>query len=367
MTEIPATMRSLVAPRKCGPEGYEIQELPVPRIALPTQVLIRIHYAGINTSELQLAADQMGIIYKPQYPHQVGLEGAGVIVAVGPEVKNLKVGDEVYGMYVDKPMFRTPPPGFASEYAVAEERFLLLKPSHLSFEDAASLSAMTVATYQALRRGLQLMGEESLEGKTLYVPGGLSSSGCLTIQLARNVFGVSHIISTVSSPKIPLVEKYLPGMIDVLIDYQTQKLHDVVPKHSVDFVLNTQPSTFDEGIPLLKPDTGVLISLNAIPTRETAKAIIGEDRFSWWIGLALDLAQLIYKWKLRGTSIKYEFVSGGVEIREDLEKAGEFIALGKVRPVKRTADLNDIEAVREGCNQVFTGKGGTGKFVLKIV
>ena len=63
--DIPATMRSLVATRKGGPETYELRELPVPSITMPTHVLLRIHAAGVNTGELKAANGELGLFYKP--------------------------------------------------------------------------------------------------------------------------------------------------------------------------------------------------------------------------------------------------------------------------------------------------------------
>lgn len=296
------------------------------------------------------------------------MEGSGVVVAVGPQVKHLRVGDEVYGAYIDKPMFRLPPPGFMSEYALAEERFLLRKPAHLSFEQAAAVTAVTVTSYQTWRRALQLMGAgDSLAGKTVYVPAGLSSTGAMAAQTARHVLGAARIITTVSTAKVPLVEELLPGVYDQVIDYTRTRPRDEVAPGSVDVMYNTQWDSMDEGIPLLNPRTGVLISIASVPSRETAREIIGADRFRWWIGAVLDLAQWLYRWKLWGTSIKYEMVSGSLQVREDLERAGELVALGRVKPVMRVVEFGDLEAVRRGCEEVVAGKGGVGKLVVKIV
>ncbi|KAL7808946.1 GroES-like protein [Trichoderma aethiopicum] len=365
--EIPKTMRSLVATRKGGPEVYELRELPVPSITLPTHVLLKIHAASVNTGELQAVRGNLAMFYTPTYPTQLGQEGAGVVVAVGSAVKDLRVGDEVYGAYIDKPMFARPPPGFLSEYALAEERFLLRKPAHLSFEEAAGMATLVTTSYQTWRRGLQLLGARSLAGKTVFIPAGLSGTGAMAAQTARSVFGATSIITTVSTKKMGLVERHLPGVYDRVIDYQTQRPRDVVAPGSVDIMYNTQWDSMDDGIPLLNPRTGVLVSISSTPSKATAKEIIGEARWRWWHALVLDLAQLVYWWKLRGTSIKYEMVSGSLHVREDLEKAGEIVALGKVRPVMRVVDLVDLEAVRKGCEEVVYGKGGLGKLVVRVV
>jgi hypothetical protein len=59
-------------------------------------------------------------------------------------------------------------------------------------------------------------------------------------------------------------------------------------------------------------------------------------------------------------------VSGNFDVREDAERVGELIATGKVKSVRRVVDLEDIQAVRKGCEQIYTGKGGLGKLVIKI-
>ncbi|KAL7924075.1 GroES-like protein [Trichoderma austrokoningii] len=364
---IPTTMRALVAPHKCGPDAYEVVELPVPSITLPTHVLLKVHAAAMNTGELQSLDGRFGLLYMPKYPAPIGLEGSGIVVAVGSAVKSLKVGDHVYGAYIEKPLFRKPPAGFAAEYALVEEAYLLPKPTHLSWEEAASLTTVVVTSYQAWRRGMQLMGVQSLEGKTVYMPAGLSSTGSMAAQVARNVLGAETIITTVSTAKMGLVERYLPGVFDQVIDYKKQRPRDVVARGSVDVMYNTQWDSLDAGIPLLNPRTGVLVSIASAPGKGVLRTMLGEDRFRWWMGLLLDLVGLLYKWKLRGTNIPHEFVSGGVEIREDLEAAGEIVAREKVKAVMRVVELGDMEAVRKGCGEVVSGKGGVGKLVVKIV
>ncbi|KAL7901842.1 GroES-like protein [Trichoderma sp. SZMC 28014] len=364
---IPTTMRALVAPRKCGPEGYDVIELPVPSVTLPTHVLLKVHAAAMNTGELQAFDGRFGLIYTPKYPAPIGMEGSGIVVAVGSAVKDFKVGDHVYGAYIEKPLFRKPPAGFAAEYSLVEEQYLLPKPAHLSWEEAASLTTVVVTSYQTWRRGMQLMGVQSLEGKTVYIPAGLSSTGSMAAQVAKKVLGAERIITTVSTAKMDLVERYMPGVFDQVIDYKTQRPRDLVPRGSVDIMYNTQWDSMDEGIPMINPKTGVLVSIASAPGKETMRTILGADRFSWWMGVLLDLAGLVYRWKLRGTSIPHEFVSGGVEIREDLEAAGEIVALGKVSAVMRVVEMADLEAVRKGCGEVVSGKGGMGKLVVKIL
>ncbi|KAF4468105.1 zinc-binding dehydrogenase [Fusarium albosuccineum] len=366
MAKTPPTMRSLVAPKKCSPAGYEIIQRQTPKITKPEHVLLRMRAVAINTGDTQFASGMLDILFKAEYPLPIAQEGSGVVIAVGSAVRNLKVGDAVYGLHIDKPMFRPPPPGFASDYALSEERFLYKKPEGISFEEAAALPGLSVTAYQTIRRGLELQGRDSLAGQTVYIPAALSASGSIAIQVARNYYGADKIISTVSTPKMPFVEENLPGMVNQLYDYKTQDVPSLVGKGTVDFVYNTQFSTFDESAAVLKPQSGILMSIASIPTSAVMRPMVGPDRTPFWLCWLLDFAQIWYKWKLRGTKIKHEFVSGGPHIREDTEVVADLIAKGKIRAVYTTVDLGDLDEVRKACGRVATGKGGFGKLVLRI-
>ena len=287
---------------------------------------------------------------------------------MGSQVKAFRVGDAVYGLHFERPAIPHKSPGYASEYCVTNEKFLLPKPPHITFEEAASLIGSAITAYQSIKLGLEFMGDSgsTLEGKTVFVPGALSATGSLGVQLLKNAYGVKKVISTVSTPKVSLVEKYLPGIVDQVIDYRTQDIVKEVGKGNVDFVYNTQWQ-FTSTFPLLNPKTGVAISIASVPEPSTLREVMGPGVLPFWVGWLLGLIQLWYRFKLRGTNIRIAFLSGDGSKREDLEVVGELIATGKIRPVIRVVRLDDIEAVRKGCEEVRSGKGGIGKLVIKVV
>ncbi|KAF4970883.1 hypothetical protein FSARC_2153 [Fusarium sarcochroum] len=367
MSKVPPTIRSLIAPKKCFPDGYELIERPTPTITKPNEVLIRMKAVVISTGDTQFASGQFDILFGgSKYPSPIGREGSGVVVAIGSAVTDFKVGDAVYGAEIEKPMFTRPPAAWASDYVVTEAKFLHLKPDNISFEEVAPISSIIVTAYQTIRRGLQLQGRDSLAGQTVYIPAALSGTGSIMIQVARNFFGADKIISTVSTPKMKLVEEHLPGMVNQLYDYKTQKVVKEVGRGTVDFAVNTQFSTLDDCIALLKPKTGILMSIASLPTSGIMLEMMGAEFFPRWVGYLLDILQLWYKWKLRGTSIKYEFLSGHPGIMEDMKVVAGIIAQGKVKTVLTTVDLDDLEEVRKACVKVNTGKGGFGRLVVRI-
>ncbi|KAI0383548.1 GroES-like protein [Hypomontagnella monticulosa] len=368
MATIPSTMRSLVALKYCWPKEWEVADMPVPTIEDPKDILVKMHAGAIMTGDTQLARGAARFLLGGlKLPHKIGIEGAGIIAKVGPGVTQFKPGDAVYIFGQSRPMNMTAEKGYCSQYAVARENLTLHKPANVSFEEICSLASVITAI-QTIEMGLRLMRQngvtDGLEGKTVFVPGALSATGSVAIQVLRNVYGVGRIMATVSTAKIPLVEQHLPGLVDQVVDYtRTPQLTDAIPAGSVDFVFNTQWQVTDL-FALLKPDVGVVASIASIPSPELLHKMLPPLPFFvyWFAGLG----QMWYSWKSRGTNIKHEFHSGNIGQREDLERAGEVVALGKVKSVMRVVDLEDIETIRTEAQKVATGKGGVGKLIIKI-
>ncbi|CAK7202472.1 hypothetical protein SEUCBS139899_005195 [Sporothrix eucalyptigena] len=369
MAVAPKTMRALVAPRYCQPSDYEIIEVPVPTIDFPDDVFIKVHAATVQTGDTQIAGGKMRLFGRLEFPRKIGSGSAGTVVAIGSGVKTFKVGDEVYGTHFTPPVFpMVRDVGACAEYAVLSEGLLLPKPSALSFEDASSILGSAVTARQSIRRALELMGQPNgtLDGKTVFMPGGLSATGSIGAQMIKNVFGAARLITTVSTPKIPLVEQHLPGVFDEVIDYTTQDIVQAVGRGTVDFVYNTQWDLTGV-LPVANPDHGVVVSIASIPPSRVFSRVLGPEYVPFWVIWILDLVQLWYDWRQAGTRIKRDFVSGDLLNREDQKAVADLVASGKIKALVSVVDFFNIDAVRQACMHVSTGKGGLGKLVLKIV
>lgn len=106
-----------------------------------------------------------------------GFDVAGVVVSVGREVHKLKVGDEVYGDINEEGVTNLKALGTLSEYTIAEERLLALKPPNLSFIEAAAIPAALETAYEGLERA------EFSAGKSILVVGGAGGVGHFVIQV----------------------------------------------------------------------------------------------------------------------------------------------------------------------------------------
>ncbi|KAL5617913.1 hypothetical protein FOVSG1_000135 [Fusarium oxysporum f. sp. vasinfectum] len=354
-------MLSITAPAYTSPSGYELSTVSMPTITKDTDVLIKVHAASINPVDVKKAAGVFKMAIKEGFPYKIGYDAAGMVVEVGKGVKGLKVGDEVYT--------RLPEVGRGawSEFAKCSDRYVSLKPKNLSFADAASLPLAGVTAFQVLR---QYKG--SLEGKTVLIPGGLSGTGAIACQLAKNVFHAGKVITTVSTSKISKVPELLgEGTVDQLIDYTKQKVPEVIPPKSVDFCFDTTGQAM-EFLSLMVPSTGMIVSISTTPSASTLQASSvmrrpDNPRIPFAGRVFLDAADAIRRlraWRW-GVTYIYHFLDPN---REDLDTLTGYVESGKVKPVVGAkVDMRDIKVVREACDQTYKGKGGLGKTVFEVI
>ena len=115
----------------------EVQQ-PVPS---DDQVLVKIHAASINAADYR--SMRMGMIPKSRI---FGSDIAGTVEAVGQDVRDFKVGDEVFGDIIHAGW------GGLAEYVAVPEGDLAAKPADVSFSDAASLPVAGLTALQGLRK-----------------------------------------------------------------------------------------------------------------------------------------------------------------------------------------------------------------------
>jgi NADPH:quinone reductase-like Zn-dependent oxidoreductase len=145
-------------------------------------------------------------------PLTLGSDLSGEIVAVGPEVSDLRVGGQVYG--VTNPRFI----GAYAEYAVASAAMVSRKPSSLTHIEAASVPVIAVTAWQAL------FNQGHLEaGQRVVIHGAAGNVGAYAVQLARRA-GV-QTIATAASDDTAFARDLGANTV---IDYKTQRFEDEV-------------------------------------------------------------------------------------------------------------------------------------------
>lgn len=127
-----STTAQLQCARQGGP--FKIAHVPKPTLA-PDQVLIRQRVIALNLIDLKQR--DLGILI-PRWPHVLGIEGAGVIEAVGSSVRDLQPGDEVMG-WEGSGANEVSWGGAFQERVAVPAFFVAKKPGNIRLEEAASL------------------------------------------------------------------------------------------------------------------------------------------------------------------------------------------------------------------------------------
>ncbi|MGM3305326.1 zinc-dependent alcohol dehydrogenase family protein [Anabaena sp. WFMT] len=216
-------MKAILMTAAGNPEVLQIQEIPKPTPG-NRELLVRLIAAGVNPLDTKLR--KRGTFYPEQMPAILGCDGAGIVEAVGTEVRKFVPGDEVYFCYGGLGTKQ----GNYAEYTIVDERFVANKPKSVSFAVAAAAPLVLITAWEALyERGRLQPGDKVL------IHGGAGGVGHVAIQLAK--LKGADVVTTVSSQeKANLVTQF--GADKVIFYKQT------------DFVQATLDWTNGEGVDL---------------------------------------------------------------------------------------------------------------------
>lgn len=157
----------------------------------------------------------------------------------------------------------------------------------------------------------------------------------------------------------------------LVIDYTKGNLKDAIQPGTVDFLFDTVGNAM-EYLSLMRPDTGYITSVSTLPSGDQLQAsslmqLPHEPVLPLPMKLALNLMDCVRKFRARRYGVTYSYMfleSSG----KDLDELRGLVESGKLRTVVGTmASLRDIKAVQEACQVVYSGRGGLGKVVIKVV
>ena len=320
-------MKAIQVKRTGGPEVLELADLAVPE-AKGNEAVVKIAASGVNFIDVYYREGR----YKAVLPFVPGQEGAGQITSVGPDVKQLKVGDRVAYTAIM---------GSYAEYATVPEDRLVKIPRGVNYQQAAAAMLQGMTAHYLSHDTYPLK-----KGETALVHAAAGGVGLLLVQMAKNIG--ARVIGTVSTEEKAKLAREA-GADEIILytqsdfEIETRKLTD---GHGVDVVYDSVgKTTFEKGLNVLRPRGCMVLfggSSGAVPP--------------------FDLIQLSQKGSLyvtRPTLAHY------IATREDLERrSGDvfgMIAAGKLKlriehsyPLKAAAQAHrDLE-----------GRKTTGKLLL---
>ncbi|MEM8609773.1 MAG: zinc-dependent alcohol dehydrogenase family protein [Myxococcota bacterium] len=200
-----------------GPEVLEPAEIerPTPSVG---QVLVKIAASSVNTADLMARSMGPVVDFIPTPPASLGMDFAGTVEAVGEDVADFAIGDEVYGCAGGVAHHQ----GALAEYLAADARLIARKPTSLSMVEAAALPLVSITAFEALFDRMKLTA-----GQKVLIHGGAGGVGHVAIQLAVNA-GASVFATDSGEQRLAVVEEL--GAMP--IDYATTKVEDYVARHT---------------------------------------------------------------------------------------------------------------------------------------
>src|ERR1700687_1903678 len=130
------------------------------------EVLVRLQAAGVNPADWKFRQGYMKAYVPLTFPWTPGLEGAGIVEAVGAGVTDFRPGDAVFG----------PINGTYAQYTVAPANELALKPATLSFDEAASVPVGALTGWGAVEAA------DIQPGQRVFVQGAAGGVGLFAAQ-----------------------------------------------------------------------------------------------------------------------------------------------------------------------------------------
>ncbi len=285
-------MKALVLDRYGKKRALRLADMPNPELR-EDEVLIEVHAAGINPLDSKIRNGEFKLILPYRLPLILGHDVAGVVVRVGPRVRQFKLGDQVYARPDD---FRI---GAFAEFIAVKEASLALKPNGLTMEHAASIPLVGLTAWQALIERANLK-----KGQKVLIHAGSGGVGTFAIQLAKHLG--AFVATTTSTANLDWV-KALGA--DLVIDYRKDDF--VTLLRDYDVVLNSLGGeVLDKSLRVLKPG-GKLISISGPPDPEFAN----NQGSPWFLRQVMSLLSYRIRRKAKRHRVSYSFLfmraSGG--------------------------------------------------------
>lgn len=308
-------MKAIVYEKYGSPDVLQLREIEKP-IVKENEVLIKVHAVGVNAADWHLMRGEpfamrlMGFGFlSPKYKI-LGNDIAGTVEAVGKNVKEFKIGDEVFG---DLSSYGFG--GFA-EYVCVVEEGVILKPATMSFEVAAAIPTAGVTALQAVRNKGAIQ-----PGQKVLINGASGGVGTFAIQIAKALG--AEVTAVCSTNKVEVVKKL---GADKVIDYKTERLTETTVKYDLIIAANGYEGIFD--YKRLLRANGVYLMTGGTTKQMFEAMLIGP-----WISLTGNK-------RMGNVMMKYN--------REDLSYMCNLVEQGKVKPlIDRIYSLEEVpEAIR---------------------
>ncbi|MEQ1914729.1 MAG: NAD(P)-dependent alcohol dehydrogenase [Sideroxydans sp.] len=323
-------MKAIVYKEYGSPDVLHLEEVAMP-IPADGEVRVKVQAASVNAADWRLMRADPFLarlytgLFKPTRFQILGGDIAGRVEAVGKDVSQFKVGDEVFGE-VSASGFG----GFA-EFKCARENELVLKPANLSFEEAAAVPLAALAALQGLRDKGRIQS-----GQKVLIYGASGGVGTFAVQIAK-CFG-ADVTAVCSTAKMELARSL---GADHVLDYTQEDFTQSGARYDLILAANGDRSIFDYKRAL--NEGGIYVMVGGKAGQLFQALLLGP-----WLSM-------LGSKKMRAVTSKPN--------QEDLLFLKELIESGKLKPViDRRFPLSEVaDAVR-----YIEAGHATGKVVISV-
>ncbi|MCP5099611.1 MAG: NAD(P)-dependent alcohol dehydrogenase [Chloroflexi bacterium] len=323
-------MKAIVQHKYGSPDVLNLEEVEKPTPG-DNELLIKVHAASINALDWHLMrADPFFIrlagtgFLKPKIKIR-GADIAGRVEAIGKNVQQFQVGDEVFGSCGDGG-------GFA-EYVCSSENGLVLKPDNVTFEQAAAVPVAAITALQGLRDAGEIQS-----GQKVLIHGASGGVGMFAVQIAKS-FGTE--VTAVCSTRNLEMARAIGA--DHVIDYRQEDFTQNGQRYDLIFAVNGNRSIF-EYRDALNPN-GIYVAAGGSGARQMFQPM------------------LLGPWLSRRGDKKIQSMGVAKIIKKDLAFLQELLATGKVVPfIDQCYPLSEVPAAIKYMEDVHA----QGKVVISV-
>jgi NADPH:quinone reductase-like Zn-dependent oxidoreductase len=325
---------------KYGKDGLRAADVPEPAVARG-DVLVRVSAASINPLDKMTRDGEFKRLIKRKPPFVLGHDMAGVVTEVGADVREFKVGDEVYARPRDLQA------GTFAELISIDQDDVALKPRSLTLSEAAAVPLVALAAWQILVERAHVK-----PGQKVLVHAGAGGLGSTVIQLAKYLGAT--VATTTNTATADLVRDL---GADIVVDYTRQDFAEVLSDYDL-VVDSLGGQNLEKSLTVLKLH-GLAIGVAGPPDAGFARQL-GAPAI---LGVVMNQLSRKVRKKAEALGVRYEFLfmrASGSQLRE----LAALYDAGVLRPViDRTFPFDDTESALA---YVEEGRTKAGKVVVTM-
>ena len=210
-------MKAMVIRSYGGPEVFEIADVKQPEVQ-PGYVLVKVAASSINPIETKIRSGLVPAI-TPSFPAILNADFSGEIVALGDNVTQWNIGDEVFGCAGGV----GPLQGALADYMLVDSHLIAKKPTNIDHATAALFPLVSITAWEALREKVHIK-----TGDKVLIHGVAGGVGHIALQLAKQQGAI--VYGTVRSQKQGNFAKELG--VDAVIFSETESVEEYVSKYT---------------------------------------------------------------------------------------------------------------------------------------